>query len=95
MDRPCAGLSLAKKLRNEDGRIFCLSSDGEWQEGSCWEALIFSVHHRLDNFILMIDQNGLQGFGSTEEIVSYSDISSRLSLLAHTYKILMDTVLSL
>ena len=75
----CAGLSLAKKLRNEDGRIFCLSSDGEWQEGSCWEALIFSVHHRLDNFILMIDQNGLQGFGSTEEIVSYSDISSRLS----------------
>ena len=75
----CSGLALAKKMKNEDGTIYCLCSDGEWQEGSCWEALIFAVHHKLDNFVLMIDQNGLQGFGKTSEIISCDDISKRLS----------------
>lgn len=59
-----AGLALAKRLQRESGRVFCLTSDGEWNEGSCWEALIFSRHHRLDNLTLMVDLNGLQGFGT-------------------------------
>ena len=73
-----AGLALAKKLKNEDGYVYCLCSDGELQEGSSWESIIFSVHNKLDNLILLIDQNGLQGFGSTEDIVSYKDVSTRL-----------------
>jgi transketolase len=64
------GLALAKKLKNENGTIFCLTSDGEWQEGSNWESLIFLNHHNLDNLTLVVDCNGLQGFGSTEEIAS-------------------------
>ena len=40
-----AGLALAKRLKSESGRVFCLTSDGEWNEGSCWEALIFAQHH--------------------------------------------------
>src|ERR1022692_1737015 len=43
-----AGLALAKKLKGEKGRLFCLASDGEWNEGSNWEALIFSHQHRLN-----------------------------------------------
>lgn len=73
-----AGLALAKKFKKEDGYVYCLCSDGELQEGSCWESIIFSVHNKLDNLILLIDQNGLQGFGSTEDIVSYKDVSTRL-----------------
>jgi transketolase len=65
-----AGLALAKKLKNEPGRVFCVSSDGEWQEGSCWEALAFAVHRKLDNLRIVIDVNGWQGFGSTEEVGS-------------------------
>ena len=38
----CCGLALAKKLRSGPGRVFCLTSDGEWNEGSNWEALIFA-----------------------------------------------------
>ena len=45
-----AGLALGKKLRGEAGRIFCLTSDGEWNEGSCWEALIFLVGHKNERF---------------------------------------------
>ena len=64
------GMALARKLQSKPGRIFCLCSDGEWQEGSNWEALIFARRHNLSNLILLVDVNGLQGFGSTEEVAS-------------------------
>lgn len=83
-----AGLALAAKHKNLDQQIYCLCSDGEWQEGSCWEALIFSVHHQLINLIIIIDQNGLQGFGRTENIISCSDLTSRISSFgAHVQRI--------
>lgn len=62
-----AGLALAKQLKREPGRVYCLLSDGEWQEGSVWEALIFAAHHRLP-LTLIVDKNGLQGFGSTKDV---------------------------
>ncbi len=74
-----AGLALAAKYQNSDRRVYCLCSDGEWQEGSCWEALTFSIHHQLNNLTIIIDQNGLQGFGKTEEIISCGDLTPRIS----------------
>jgi transketolase len=74
-----AGLALAAKYKKSDRQIYCLCSDGEWQEGSCWEALAFSVHHQLNNLTIIIDQNGLQGFGKTEEVISCSDLTPRIS----------------
>lgn len=74
-----AGLSLAAKKQKSGRRIYCLCSDGEWQEGSCWEALIFAVHHKLDNLTILIDQNKLQGFGTTDQVISCGDLQSRLS----------------
>jgi transketolase len=69
-----AGTALAWKLQNRSGRVICLTSDGEWQEGSTWEALIFACHHRLDNLTVMIDHNGLQGFGRVDEVTSMSPV---------------------
>jgi transketolase len=74
-----AGSALGRRLRSAPGRVYCLMSDGEWQEGSAWEALIFSVHQRLDNLTLLVDGNGLQGFGSTEEIASVRDLAPRFA----------------
>lgn len=83
-----AGLALASKHQKTDRHIYCLCSDGEWQEGSCWEALAFSIHHRLDNLTIIIDQNGLQGFGRTEEVISCCDLTSRISSFgAHVQRI--------
>lgn len=73
-----AGLALAARFQKVDRQIYCLCSDGEWQEGSCWEALTFSIHQKLDNLTIIIDQNGLQGFGTTEEVVSCSDLAPRI-----------------
>jgi transketolase len=71
------GLALGKKLKGEPGRVFCLTSDGEWNEGSCWEALIFLTHHKLDNLVLIIDCNGLQGFGTTREVANLEPMSEK------------------
>jgi transketolase len=72
-----AGLALAKRLRGEPGRVFCLTSDGEWNEGSCWEALIFVRHHRIDNLTLVVDVNGLQGFGTTREVADLEPLAAK------------------
>lgn len=74
-----AGLAMAAKYQGTNRHIYCLCSDGEWQEGSCWEALAFAVHHQLNNLTIIIDQNGLQGFGKTEEIISCRDLTPRIS----------------
>jgi len=74
-----AGLALAARFQGSARHIWCLCSDGEWQEGACWEALIFAVHHKLDNLTLLVDQNGLQAFGTTQDVVSISDLSPRFS----------------
>lgn len=65
-----AGIALAKQFQNDAGRVFCLTSDGEWNEGATWEATIFAVHQRLHNLTVIIDVNGLQGFGTTKEVAN-------------------------
>jgi transketolase len=71
------GLALGKKLKGQLGRVFCLTSDGEWNEGSSWEALIFLTQHKLDNLVLMVDCNGLQGFGTTREVANLEPMSEK------------------
>ncbi len=62
------GIALGKSLRNEPGTVTCLLSDGELQEGSTWESLIFIKQRQLAPLTIIVDVNGLQGFGSTQEV---------------------------
>ena len=64
------GVAVGNKLQDRDERIFCLMSDGEWQEGSNFEALVFLNHQQLKNVTVIVDCNGLQGFGTTENVAS-------------------------
>jgi transketolase len=73
-----AGLALGKRFQQRPGRVYCLTSDGEWNEGSTWESLIFARHHRLSNLTVVVDLNGLQGFGATREVADLSPLSDRL-----------------
>ena len=72
-----AGLALAKRFKQEPGRVYCLTSDGEWDEGSNWESLIFTCHQRLENLTLIVDVNGLQGFGSTREVADLAPLAQK------------------
>jgi len=62
-------MAFAAKNDDEDYRIFVLMSDGECQEGSVWEAALFSSHHKLDNLVGIIDYNKIQAFGRTNDIL--------------------------
>ena len=71
------GMALAKILKAETGRVFCLTSDGEWNEGSSWESLIFARHHKLDQLTFIVDANGLQGFGTTKEVADLEPLAEK------------------
>lgn len=73
-----AGCALADKVAGRAGTTYCLTSDGEWQEGSSWEALIFAAHHSLSQLIVLIDANGLQGFGSTRDVAGMDALTDKL-----------------
>jgi len=73
-----AGLALGKRLQNEPGRVYCLMSDGEWNEGSSWEALTFVAHQKLSGLSLIVDLNGLQGFGTTSAVADLGALGDKL-----------------
>ena len=54
------GLALGAQLRGTDQKTYALVGDGEINEGPIWEGALFAAHHRLDNFMVIIDQNGYQ-----------------------------------
>ncbi|MEZ4901484.1 MAG: 1-deoxy-D-xylulose-5-phosphate synthase N-terminal domain-containing protein [Spirosomataceae bacterium] len=63
------GIAHANKLSNEEAYSFVLMSDGETNEGTTWEAAHYAIQNQLDYLIVLIDKNGLQGFGNTHEIL--------------------------
>ena len=72
-----AGVALAKQLRGDPGTVYCLLSDGECEEGSTWEALMFAHHRKLSNLVVLVDANGLQGFGSTLDVASLEPLAPK------------------
>ena len=62
-----SGMALAAKINKKKHRVFALLSDGECDEGSNWEAILFAAHHKLDNLVIIIDRNKLQSIHSTED----------------------------
>jgi transketolase len=74
-----AGMGLASKLKKSGKTIYCITSDGELNEGSIWEAAMFISHHHLQNVVWLIDRNNLQGFGKTEDVISLKDLDKKLS----------------
>ena len=64
------GMALASKIDKQGFRVYCLMGDGELEEGQVWEAAMTSSQYELDNICAIIDCNGLQLTGKTEEIKS-------------------------
>ncbi len=65
-----AGMALSAKLSNEDYRVYTLLGDGEIQEGQVWEAAMFAGHRKLDNLVVIVDNNGLQIDGNVDDVCS-------------------------
>ena len=72
-----SGMALAAKLENLKHKVFVLMSDGECDEGSTWEALMFASHHNLKNLIAIIDRNNLQSILSTEDTLQLEPFAKK------------------
>lgn len=71
------GAALAKRLNKDDKLVYCLTGDGELQEGQIWEAAMFAPHYKLDNLIVTVDWNGQQIDGPNEEVMSLGDLPGK------------------
>ena len=72
-----AGAAYAARLQNAGRRVFVLISDAECNEGSIWEAVMFSAHHKLSNLIVLVDLNGQQALGYTNEVCDLSPLEEK------------------
>ncbi|MBE5896595.1 MAG: transketolase [Lachnospiraceae bacterium] len=73
------GMALSAKLSNEDYRVYTLLGDGEIQEGQVWEAAMFAGSHKLDNLVVIVDNNNLQIDGTIEEVNSPYPITDKFA----------------
>ena len=64
------GMALAAKVQGKDYRVYTLLGDGETQEGQVWEACMFAAHYKLDNLVVIIDNNGLQIDGDITKVMN-------------------------
>lgn len=71
------GMALALKKQGSSARVIVLCSDGELNEGSIWESVMFSAFHKLDNLLLVVDKNELQSLTSTKQTLDMSPIDEK------------------
>jgi transketolase len=73
-----AGLALVAKRRKCSYRIFCLMSDGDCNEGSTWEAIMFAAQHRFDNLTAIVDANKIQALGKVTDIINMEPFAEKV-----------------
>ncbi|MEI8173436.1 MAG: transketolase [Deltaproteobacteria bacterium] len=72
-----SGMVLSQRFTNRQFQAYCILSDGDCNEGSTWEAALFAAHHGLSRLTVVVDANGLQGFGLTKDICDLEPLASK------------------
>lgn len=82
------GMALAGKLDGAGYRVYALCGDGELEEGQIWEAAMFAGHHKLDNLVVIVDNNNLQIDGTLAQVCSPDPIDKKFEAFCfHTIQI--------
>jgi transketolase len=92
------GMALAAKRKKESFRTYVLVGDGEMDEGSNWESLLFAAHFKLDNLCLIIDYNKIQSLGMTNNVLQLEPLKAKLEAFnwnvvqidGHNHAVIMD-----
>ena len=71
------GMALAGKRDGRHYRVFCLLSDGECDEGSTWEPVLFAPQHKLDNLVAIVDYNKIQSLGTVKEVMDLDPFAEK------------------
>jgi transketolase len=73
------GLALAMKRQKTDRRVYAILGDGECNEGSIWEGLLFAAQQKLSNLLVIVDANGFQGLGRTDDILNLESLEEKFT----------------
>ncbi len=82
-----AGIALGLKRRASPRRVYCVVGDGELNEGSMWEALMFAAHHRLDNLTVIVDANEFQAMGPTRDVLNMEPLPDKFRAFGLTAEV--------
>jgi transketolase len=73
------GLALGAQRRKSDQKCYVIVGDGEINEGPVWEGMLFAAHAGLDNLMLIVDANGFQAMGTTDEVMRLGNLAQKFS----------------
>lgn len=71
------GIALGQKMAGVPGRVYCIMSDGEMDEGTTWESVMIGAHHNVDNVTVLIDRNTWQAMGRTEDVLRLEPLEEK------------------
>jgi transketolase len=74
------GMALAAKRAGKGHRVFCMMSDGDCDEGSTWEAILFAAQHGLDNLTAVVDYNRVQALGKVGDVLELEPFAEKIPL---------------
>lgn len=82
----CVGMALAAKEAGKQHKVYCLMSDGDCNEGSTWEAILFAGQHHLENLIAIVDYNRIQALGFSKDICDLGDFANKVAMFGWATK---------
>lgn len=71
------GMAFASKIKQSTAKTFCIVGDGESNEGSVWEAIMFASHNKLDDLVIIIDSNKFQAMGETVNVINMLSLKEK------------------
>lgn len=73
------GIALGLKRKDTDQKVYAIVGDGELNEGPIWEGALVAAHHRIDNLMVIVDKNGFQAMGTTDDVLSLGNLAAKFS----------------
>lgn len=73
------GIAMGLQRKRTDQKVYTIVGDGELNEGPIWEGALVAAHHRMDNLMVIVDKNGFQAMGTTEEVLTLGDLPAKFA----------------
>lgn len=71
------GIAMGLRRKGTDQKVYAIVGDGELNEGPIWEGSLLAAHHKLENLMLIVDKNGFQAMGTTDDVLALGDLSAK------------------
>lgn len=72
------GIAMGAQRKGTDQKVYAIVGDGELNEGPIWEGALVAAHHRMDNLMLIVDKNGFQAMGTTDDVLALGNLTAKL-----------------